>query len=94
MTTLPPPKTKEFSQSSIEKKVHNLAELFSDQIPVPNDRIRLAFSLYKYLSGEGDSPEVLVASLKLKIEGITEEDLAKKIAEELDKINPEAEKTA
>ena len=33
MTTLPPPKTKEFPQSSIEKKVHNLVELFAEQIP-------------------------------------------------------------
>ena len=68
MTTLPPPKTKEFPQSSIEKQVHNLVELLAKQLPIPNDRIRLAFGLYKYLSGEGDQPEVLVASLKLRIE--------------------------
>ena len=91
MTTLPPPKTKEFPQSSIEKKVHNLVELFTEQLPIPNDRVRLAFGLYKYLSGEGDSPEVLVASLKLKIEGISHEDLAIKISEELKKISKEPE---
>ena len=88
------PKTKEFPQSSIEKKVHNLVELFADNLPLPNDRIRLAFGLYKYLSGEGDPPEVLVASLKLKIEGITKADLAKKIDEELIKINKEPEDLA
>ena len=94
MTTLPPPKTKEFPKSSIEKKVHNLVELFSEQLPLPNDRIRLAFGLYKFLSGEGDPPEVLVASSKLKIEGITEDELAKKIDEELKKINKEPEEPA
>jgi hypothetical protein len=94
MTTLPPAKTKKFPQSSIEKKVHDLVELFEEQIPIPNDRIRLAFGLYKYLSGEGDPPEVLVASLKLKIEEITENGLAKKIAEELKKITPEPEEPA
>lgn len=94
MTTLPPPKTKEFPQSSIEKKVHNLVELFTEQLPIANDRIRLAFSLYKYISGEGDPPEVLVASLKLEIEGISEDDLAKKIAGELKKINTEPEEPA
>jgi hypothetical protein len=94
MTTLPPAKTKEFPQSSIEKKVYNLVELFSDHIPIPNDRIRLAFGLYKLLSGEGDPPEVLVASLKLKIKGITSVDLAKKIDEELKKLNKESEDSA
>ena len=86
MTTLPPPKTKEFPQSSVEKKVHNIVELFAEQLPIPNDRIRLAFGLYKYLSGEGDPPEVLVASSKLTIGGISQEDLANKIAKELKKI--------
>jgi hypothetical protein len=94
MTTLPPPKTKEFPQSSIEKKVYNLVELFAEQLPIPNDRIRLAFSLYKYLSGEGDPPEVLVASLKLQIEGISEDELAQKISEELKKITKEPEEPA
>ena len=94
MTTLPPPKTKEFPQSSLEKKVHNLVELFVKELPIPNDRIRLAFGLFKYLSGEGDPPEVLVASSKLNIEGITEDELAKKIAGELKKITTEPEEGA
>jgi stress response protein YsnF len=91
MTTLPSAKTKEFPQSSIEKKVHNIVELFAEQLPIPNDRIRLAFGLYKFLSGEGDPPKVLVASSKLKIEGITTDDLAKKIDEQLKKITKESE---
>jgi len=86
MTTLPPPKTKEFSQETIEKKVYNLVENFKEFIPVTNDRYRLAFSLLKYLKGEGDEPLISVKSNKLKLTGITESDLAKKIEEELNKI--------
>ncbi|MEJ2196807.1 MAG: hypothetical protein P8X73_18380 [Ignavibacteriaceae bacterium] len=96
MATLPPPNTKEFPQSSIEKKVYNIVELFVAHLPITNDRNRLGFGLYKFLSGEGDPPEVLVRSAKLKIEGITLDDLAKKIDEELkiiakDSKNPELE---
>ena len=39
------------------------------------------------MSGEGDAPEILVKSTKIKIEGITKEELAKKISEELKKNN-------
>jgi hypothetical protein len=94
MTTLPSPNTKEFPQSSLEKKVYNLVELFDEYLSIPNDRIRLAFGLYKFLSGEGDPPEVLVGSSKLKIVGITQDDLAKKIDEELKNITQEPEDPA
>ena len=94
MTTLPSPNTKEFPESSIEKKVYNIVELSSEYLPITNDRIRLAFGLYKFLSGEGDPPEVLMKSLKLKIEGISQEDLAKKISEELQKVTKEPEEPA
>ena len=94
MTTLPPPNTKEFPNSSTEKKVYNIVNLFSEHLPITNDRNRLAFGLYKYLSGEGDPPEVLVASSKLTIEGISQEDLANKIAEELKKIAKAPEEPA
>jgi len=83
MTTLPPPKTKEFSQETIEKKVYNLVENFKEFIPVTNDRYRLAFSLLKFLKGEGDEPLISVKSNKLKLTGITESELAKKIEEGL-----------
>ncbi len=86
MTTLPPPITKEFSPKTIEKKVYNLVENFKEFIPTTNDRYRLAFSLLKYLKGEGDEPLISVKSNKLKLNGITESDLAKKIEEELNKI--------
>ena len=91
MTTLPPPNTKEFPKSSTEKKVYNIVELFSEYLPIPNDRNRLAFGLYKFLSGEGDPPEVLVRSTKLKVEGITLDELAKNIKEELNKIDKVSE---
>ncbi len=86
MTTLPPPKVKEFPSDSLEKKVYNLVETFKEFIPIQNDRYRLAFSLLKYLKGEGDEPLISVKSNKLKLNGITEEELANKIETELNKI--------
>ncbi len=86
MTTLPPPKTMEFPPDSLEKKVYNLVETFQDFIPITNDRYRLAFSLLKYLKGEGDEPLISVKTNKLKLTGITESELAKKLEEELSKI--------
>ncbi|MCX7610116.1 MAG: hypothetical protein N2043_00830 [Ignavibacterium sp.] len=86
MTTLPPPKTKEFPQDSLEKKVYNLVESFKDYIPITNDRYRLAFSLFKYLKGEGDEPLIAVKSNKLKLVNISETELAIKLAEALNKL--------
>ncbi|MCX6174632.1 MAG: hypothetical protein NTZ27_07785 [Ignavibacteriales bacterium] len=87
MTTLPPPATKVFPESSIEKKCYNIVEMFKENIPIMNDRNRLGFNLYKYMTGEGDSPEILVKSTKIKIEGMTKAELAKRLTEELSKIN-------
>lgn len=86
MTTLPPPKVKQFPEDSLEKKVYNIIESFKDNLPIMNDRNRLAFSLFKYLKGEGDAPLMTVKTNKLKIVGLTEEELAKRIDEELKKI--------
>jgi hypothetical protein len=86
MGTLPPPKTNEFPDSSIEKKVYNLVEMFTEYLPIANDRNRLGFSLYKYMNGEGDAPEILVKSLKLKFVGITADDFAQKLNDEIEKI--------
>lgn len=80
MTTLPSPGTKEFPESSLEKRVYNLVESFAENVPVTNDRSRLGFALYKFMKGEGDSPQVLVKSLKIRINGISEEELAEKIS--------------
>ncbi len=86
MTTLPPPSTRNFPEDSLEKKVYNIVESLSEYLPILNDRNRLGFSLYKYLKGEGDSPEILVKSTKIKVSGITQDELADKIKYELNKI--------
>lgn len=87
MTTLPPPATKVFPESTIEKKCYNIVEMFKENIPIMNDRNRLGYNLYKFMTGEGDSPEILVKSTKIKIEGMTKEELANRLTEELKKIN-------
>jgi hypothetical protein len=86
MTALTPPKVIKFSADSPEKKVYGLVEKFKVFIPIQNDRYRLAFSLIKYLKGEGDEPLITVKTNKLKLTGITESELANKIEEELQKI--------
>jgi hypothetical protein len=86
MSTLPPPNTRKFPESSQEKKAYNLVEQFAEYLPIANDRNRLGFGLYKYLEGEGDPPVVLLRSSKLNIEGITLDELAKKFSDELEKL--------
>lgn len=83
MTTLPPPGTKETAQDSVEKKVYAIVENLKEYLPIPNDRNRLGFSLYKFVTGEGDDPKILVHSTKIKIEGITPKELAEKIISQL-----------
>ena len=86
MSTLPPPNTRKFSESSQEKKAYNLVEQFAEYLPIANDRNRLGFGLYKYLEGEGDPPDVLLKSSKLKIEGITIDEFAKKLSAKLENL--------
>ena len=86
MSTLPPPARENFPEDSIEKKVYNIVEGLSEYLPVVNDRNRLGFSLYKYVKGEGDHPNILVRTTKIKIEGISEEELAAKISVGIEKI--------
>jgi hypothetical protein len=86
MATLPPPNTRKFPESSPEKKAYNLVEQFAEYLPIANDRNRLGYGLYKYLDGEGDPPDVLLKSSKLKIEGITLDELAKKLSAEIERI--------
>ena len=83
MTTLPPPATNSFSENSIEKKCYEIVDKYKEFIPLMNDRNRLGFNLVKFVQGEGDSPEILVKSTKLKLEGISQKDLAVKINEDL-----------
>jgi hypothetical protein len=89
MTTLPPAGVKPFPEDSVEKKIYNLVEAYSEYLPVPNDRNRLAFSLYKYVMGEGDNPKILVKSTKVKIAGISAEELGNKLNTEIEKIKAE-----
>lgn len=86
MTTLPPPATNNFPDNSLEKQVYNIVEKYAENIPIPNDRNRLGFNLYRFMTGEGDPPEVCVKTSKLKLEGLTEKELAAKLSEELKKI--------
>lgn len=86
MTTLPPPKTIYFSSDTLEKKVYDIVESFKDYIPITNDRYRLAYCLFKYLKGEGDIPFLSVKNNKLKLNGISEVELANKLEAELRKI--------
>lgn len=79
MTTLPPPATKFFPEDSIEKQCYGIAESLKEYIPVMNDRNRLGFNLYRFVKGEGDKPEIILTNTKLKVEGISLADLAKKI---------------
>ncbi len=83
MATLPPPKVKPAPADSLEKKVYNLVDKFQNNIPLPNDRYRLGYTLFKYLKGEGDTPEILLRSTKIEIQGIARGELAAKINEEL-----------
>ncbi len=86
MTTLSSPGTNQFPDDSVEKQVYNIVDGLKDYLPIMNDRNRLGFCLYKYMQGEGDSPEVIVKTNKLVLEGITPEELASKISTELDKL--------
>jgi hypothetical protein len=87
MSTQPPPSTKKFPENSLEAKVYSIAESLKEFLPVPNDRNRLGYNLYLYLTGEGDNPEVVVNNLKLTIQNISKEELVLKIKEGLNLIN-------
>ena len=86
MTTLPPPNTKQFPDNSLEKKVYSITENLSEFLPVANDRNRLGYNLFKYMTGEGDPPLVIVKNCKLTLTGISETELAVKVKTELEKI--------
>jgi hypothetical protein len=83
MTTLPPPATKFFPEDSIEKQCYNIAESMRHYIPGANERNRLGFNLYRFVKGEGDKPEIIVRNAKLKVEGISLDELAQKLNEAL-----------
>ena len=68
---------------TIERQVYTIVDEFKDNIPLPNDRNRLAFCLYKYVKGEGDSQAILVKTTKIKIKGISEKELGEKLKEKV-----------
>jgi hypothetical protein len=83
MTSLPPPKVKIFAENSKERLVYNIVEKYAENIPVPNDRNRMGFCLFKYVTGEGDKPEILVKTTKIRLIGISPKEMAAKLNEEL-----------
>lgn len=86
MTSLPPSPVKKFPENSVEKQVYNLIESYAQYIPITNDRNRMSFCLVKYLLGEGDKPEILVRTQKIRLEGISQAELAKKLNTDLAEI--------
>lgn len=86
MATLPPPATKPFPEDSLEKKVYNIAESLEEFLPLMNDRNRLGYNLYKFMSGEGDDPSIIIKHGKYKIERISKEELTSKIKDALKEI--------
>lgn len=79
MATKPAPELKEFPADSLEKKIYTLVDSLKEFIPIDNDRYRLSFGLYKYLSGDGDAPEILVNSTKINFVGIDKAEMVQKL---------------
>jgi hypothetical protein len=76
MGTLPPSNVKQFSDDSIEKKVYTMVDSLEENIPLMNDRNRLAFALLNYLKGQGDPPNITIRNNKLTLNNISKEELA------------------
>ena len=83
MATLPPSPVKEFPADSIEKKVYAMVETLEDNVPLMNDRNRLAFALLNYLNGHGDAPNITVRNNKLTLNNTSESELASEIETKL-----------
>lgn len=83
MTTLPPPKVKKAPEDSVESKIYSMVEGMQEYIPIPNDRNRLSYCLFKYINNEGDEPKITLKNAKINFSGISLDDLAKKLDEGL-----------
>jgi len=83
MSTKPAFQTTLHPENSVETKTYKLVESLKEFMPIENDRNRLGYGLFKYLNGEGDAPEVLLQSAKIRFEGIEYSDLAKKLSDGL-----------
>lgn len=64
---------------SLEKKIYQIVEDLGEFLPGINDRNKLGFSLYKYVTGEGNHPLDIEQSSNLKIKGISKDELFDKI---------------
>jgi hypothetical protein len=63
MTTKPPAKVKPEDPDSPVKKIYAMVEDFEAQIPIPNDRNRLAFCINRYYQGiTGSIHEAVIAA--------------------------------
>lgn len=87
MTTLPPAHVQRFKDDSLEKKVYSIAEELKDYLPLPNDRNRLGFNLYKKFKGEGDDVSTIVRTNRFTIQSISKEELIQLIEEKISNIN-------
>ncbi|MCK9280638.1 MAG: hypothetical protein M0P71_08455 [Melioribacteraceae bacterium] len=83
MTTLPSTGFRPANADSIESKLDSIVESLDEYIPIKNERVRLAFNLYKFLKGEGDGPEIVISSAKIRFDNISKDDLVIKINEKL-----------
>lgn len=86
MSTLPPSAVKEFPEESLEKKVYSMIDSLKDNLPVMNDRNRLAFALLNYLNGAGDPPSITIRNNKLTLENITADELSSILEKRLSEI--------
>ena len=77
------PMVKKSPANSLEAQIASIIEQYKENIPIDNDRNRLAFSLFNFMNGTGDSPEISVSSTKIKIEGLTKSQLAEKLNKDL-----------
>jgi hypothetical protein len=89
MTTLASSKVEPADDSTIEKQIYSIVDRYKEFLPVDNDRYRLAYTLVKFINGEGDAPEIAVKTNKLTFNGITAKELAEKLTEDLQSVkNP------
>lgn len=63
-----------------------MVEGLKDYLPIVNDRNRLGFSLYKYMIGEGDPPDITLRNAKVKIQGISPKELLLKLEQGVEAI--------
>lgn len=83
MSSLPPMPHKEFPADSLEKQIYTMVDNLEVYIPVANDRNRLSYNLFKFMTGEGDVPLVSIKNSKIVLSDISVEELALKIEDGL-----------